>query len=414
MTQSSNKNFSSLVFVLLLAAVGCSTPNTPATPVTPDPPKSVSIIGITANSLTVRWTRGATDNTADTIMLSIVNAGVVSMVGQTAFLSSASDTQATLKGLAPSQAYQLIIKGGGGESAPITTTTLAFVVDPPVNVMVNSRNSESVAVRWNRGATDVGPDTIVATPTGGGSRSGSPTVQVPVNPGDSAGVVTGLVYDQFYNFSVLGAGGTSAAITWSAADRLPINGAWRIYASPRNLPGLISGLIAGFTGPISLTGANAQNVDFVFAIDSQAGYPFLSICSPSVTSLTGISQGRRTSMSTTAPYVKGGLDAEWFHQNDLTASIPAGAGSAINVVSLDTLNNGASMVFSFLTADNHYGRLEVVPQLNGRLWGATSFGGQLDFFIDVRVSYQSLGGFGFARRGLPTHSGNDERNVAHH
>ena len=299
-----------------------------------------------------------------------------------------------------------------------STTAPTTTADAPTNVMVSSRSSSSIAVKWRRGTTDLSPDTIMATPVTGGTTTGSAMVTLAVSATDTMGVLVGLADGQLYNITVNGGGGTSAAITWAPADRLPTSGTWRIYETADNTPGHFSGLIlsGANAGPASTVGANKAQIDLVLASDVAAGYPFISLASPDVTSLTGLTSGKATSLSASAPYVAGGLDAQWFSQSDITTGIPTS--TRTTVASPDSTNHGASMCFNLATGDNppHYVRVEVIPQPlnNNYLWNVVSSSGTPFRYVDVKVSYQTVAGVGYASRGVPMLFSNAPRKAATH
>jgi len=271
-------------------------------------------------------------------------------------------------------------------------------------------SSTSVKVRWKRGSGDSGPDTIVATPVNGGTAVTKVTAS-----NDTSYTVTGLQANTTYNFQIQSNGTVSASRQWAPALRLPSEAGnsrqtFRIYETADNTTGHPSGLALvpanakAAATEISINASGAVNiVDFVLSsragIDDNAIFPpGLAIIAADVTGSGFTSGGRKTAFANTTFFVKGGLDED-FYGTDIAQAITTQPDSLrANIVYIDDeSHDGASLIIPFRTAEGYYGRLEVVPQSNGKWYGSTSAG----YYVDVRVSLQTQQGVAYVGRPIP-------------
>jgi hypothetical protein len=206
-------------------------------------------------------------------------------------------------------------------------------------------------------------------------------------------------------------GGSSSAtsIVWAPADFTSAVRLWETSDPNASHP---SGLILGATSTsTSVSGSSKQDIDLVLATDASvtAVFPFLKL---EAADQTSISNARATDLSQVAYQVKGGLAMNHFN-SDLSGIIPTGS----NSVGFFSFSDWAtivdtSIIIPVLTADNHFARVEIIPQSTSpfKVWGDTD-PGQSDSkrFIDVNVTYQTHPGWAFAgrpgevRRGTNTH-----------
>lgn len=271
----------------------------------------------------------------------------------------------------------------------------------PSGLQFSARSSTSIAVQWTRNTKDVGTDIVTVTNATTGTLI---TTQNVASPASSV-ILTGLNPDITYNIKVATSNDDAVTSKWATAYRLPgDNGSStssiRIYETADNTNGHFSGLVLNTANPhaASTVGGEANSIDFVLAstknVMQNCPPPCLSLASPSVTRYTGINLGRFTTFGNTASLIPGGLDNDFY-----SAPISINTLDSITTYDIYDSTRSGSVVIPFLTADNHYGRLEIMqqPQNQGnKLYGtdpATGF-----YYIDVRVSYQSELGQGYVGR----------------
>jgi hypothetical protein len=279
----------------------------------------------------------------------------------------------------------------------------------PLNVAANSRSATSIGVAWQRQTSDVTADTVVAM------ANGVEAQRVVVAAPDTTAVVNGLALNTLYVITVHSAAGVSSSVTWAPAIRTQTV---RLYETADNAGGHFSGLVLNGNdigqGPSAAAVSTADaapnhlSADVVFASDQSNTNSFLTIVSPAVTSISGIEAGKYSKFS--SPYqdpVAGratGMD-QIYYTGDLRTTIATSGTSIVNAIELTTTTNENPLVFNVLTADNHFARVEVMPQPSngGRLYAGSA--GQN--YIDVMVSYQPLTNTPYASRATPI-----QKNVA--
>lgn len=247
-----------------------------------------------------------------------------------------------------------------------------------LQVAFSSLNQNSIAIRWKSLGAGTAY-TISAIPKGGGSVATVKTT-------NTFAVLQGLDPNKIYSITIGTLAGTTDAVDWAPAYRQPDGSgqAFRLYETRDNTTGHYAGLVLSSVNPhtASVVGAEAQSIDFVLAYDPSAPSPYLSVVSPSLTSLSNIANGRSTQIANNTFLVNGGLDSDYYQ-----SPISELFGGDANYVSLTEFNQGSSLIIPFLTADGHYGRLEILPQSNGQLYGLDA---KSNKFVDVRVSYQAM------------------------
>lgn len=281
-------------------------------------------------------------------------------------------------------------------------------------VSVTSLSSTSIGVRWTNPTTT---DQIVATPTSG---AGSP-VTVNITGATGQGVLTGLTNGQSYDIVVKNGSETSAKVTWAPATRWPSeanpSATVRLFetAAPINVGP--SGLIIDETGmrAVSTEGNEQTRIDLVLATQDPARVArdtIVSLVSPSISSESGIPGGRKTAFADKIFYVTGGLDNDYYTVALSTLVHPSQdlARNALDIVKMATNHEGynKSLILVLRTQDNHYARVEVLPQpagspRAGQHYGIETITGNEYKFVDVRASYQLTTGLGYASRpsGIP-------------
>lgn len=270
------------------------------------------------------------------------------------------------------------------------TTTYA----KPSNLQVTSISATEIKARWQRGAGDVGVDTLIATPVGGGAEMKVVTAK---SASDTSATLSGLSVGTQYDITVAahGTNGRTAAIRWATATR---SGVITLYETADNTAGHNSGLVLGANNETSSTahsastiGAEKLDIDLVLATDNSLTLPFLSLQGADVTG-SGIPGGRVTRLGNNYFIVAGGLDFDFY-----AASIASEFTLGVNFFPvLGAVSN--PIILLVKTADNHYARVEIVPQSSGFLWKDVVVGSNSYRAIDVIVSYQPTTGVAYAGR----------------
>jgi len=280
-------------------------------------------------------------------------------------------------------------KNGSGTS-PVMTKVVRVVPSQAtldLETEFTSLSESSIALRWK----DLGAGTqytVSAVPTGGGSVISFKTTE-------TKALLQNLKSNTIYKITIGTLAGTTKAMEWAPAYR---TGVIRLYETNDNTPGHNAGIVITGVGThaASINGPERQLVDFVLVTDHTAPAPYLALASASVTALTGITDGRVTAISDVTYLVDGGLDVDYYTkgiESLFTLSNPA------NFATLVEDNEGSSLILPFLLADNHFGRLEIMTQADGKLYGVDSKNNK---FIDVRISYQTITGKGYVSRPRPT------------
>lgn len=205
-------------------------------------------------------------------------------------------------------------------------------------------------------------------------------------------------------------GTTSPSISWA-----PAVGTSRLHIFETSAPASVgpSGLILGNPSTTALTsGSNKGNIDLVLAT-TPAAQPFPNL-QLQAADQGAVSGGKATELGTNPINVKGGLAMDHYGSGDLGGLIPSTNSIGFyDFKDWATITDSSSIVVLVRTADNHYARVEVIPQpvVTGKtgnyLWGDDAASGKR--FIDVNVSYQTTAGLAYAgrpnviRRGTNTH-----------
>ena len=170
----------------------CTTePGTP--PVTGTAPTGVQANSISATQINVRWTRDATDVTADTIIAADPTTGAV--LATTPVLSTAS--AGSLTGLQLNQKYDIWIGSAGGRSAKVTWATATrsgpgFITLYETADNTNGHFSGLVLGPNPHGASITGAEkTFIDLVLASRSDLGSPFISLQAASVDSSGIIGG-------------------------------------------------------------------------------------------------------------------------------------------------------------------------------------------------------------------------------
>jgi hypothetical protein len=292
-----------------------------------------------------------------------------------------------------------VIAAVGFAFASCTQEETVATGNGPTSVAANSRSATSIGVAWHRQSTDVTVDTVIVMANGAVVKT-----QL-TSSTDTTAVVEGLSLNTLYTIYVGSQAGRSATpVTWATAIRTEN---LRLYETADNTAGHFSGLVLNGNdiglGPnaatvsVSASAPNRAFSDIIFASDTSNHTSFLTIVSPAVTTLSGIDAGKYTKFSN-ATQVAGGMNSIYY-TGDLRSTITTSGTNIINAIELNTTTSAQPLVFNVLTADNHFARVEVLPQASngGRLHGGTAGTN----YIDVSVSYQPLTNTPYAGRPAP-------------
>lgn len=189
--------------------------------------------------------------------------------------------------------------------------------------------------------------------------------------------------------------GSLTFIEWAPATS---GGIFRLYETADLTAGHPSGLVLGPTPMVLSVGdANAATmIDAVLATDNTIATPFISLVAPNVAGSQVTGSNRSTRFSTTASAVNGGLAMQ-----SLNADFASQVSATRNYFDITpTTHNGSSEIVYAKTIDNHYSRIEIIPQATSTfggvsgnfLWG--DGGTPSRRFIDVNVTYQPTAGLG--------------------
>ena len=272
-------------------------------------------------------------------------------------VSSSTDTFLDVTGLSDNQLYEFTVAGS------TSTTVIAGF---------SSYTNGTIRVFWTRGSGDAGADTIYYKKP------------------------AGTTADAGYKL-------------WATSDMTNgpnADGTFRIYETADATSGHSSGLILGpVTSTLSVSDASAAaKIDLVLATDNSLSAPRLVLVS-SDDNRSLISGTPRSADFGSTDIVTGGVALDYL-STDITGIAHPGAGSWV----IPAANAGKSAVIPVRTADNHYARVEIIPQSgNGTLlFGNTGIPGTSTnrYFIDVHVVYQPSVGWGYVgrpevRRALP-------------
>jgi hypothetical protein len=265
----------------------------------------------------------------------------------------------------------------------------------------NAHSSTAINARWEGGSAT---DTLVATANGVEFRSAS--VQTVTSGGTTfhAATVSGLTLGTDYVLTVRNASGTSSSLSWAPATRWPSEAnttqTVRLFSTAAPLASQPSGLVIDVDGitAISTESADSASVDVVLGYNASSSAP-IALLSPGVDG-SGIIIGKRTNFA--VPFnVAGGLDNDYY-TGPVTGLITVGS---TGITAVDIVNRPAgsealntSVIVPFVTGDNRYGRIELVPQADGQVYGTMTSGSKTFEYVDLKVSYQTQVGKGYVAR----------------
>src|SRR5687768_16948309 len=105
----------------------------------------------------------------------------------------------------------------------------------PTGVQVTSLGGNAFGVRWTRASGDVGSNTIVATPSAGGTAT-------EITSSTSSGTITVPTSGKYTITVKANDGSSSTGLEWATANR---SGVITLHETANNNPGYPSGLILG-------------------------------------------------------------------------------------------------------------------------------------------------------------------------
>ena len=338
---------------------------------------------VTINSITVSWTRDASDNSGTDTLFVMTSSGANAGSSPVTVTNGSSGS---VNNLTVNTPYTITVGSANGRSAAINYTIPA----PPTGLMVLSMNSTSIAAKWTRGAGDNGTDTIVA-------MSGNTVAGTALVSSGSTGVVTGLVDGKPYVISVRNVtGGLTDTITWAPADRTPTS--LQIFEKSDPSSSDPSALVLG-------TGVNAASVTALtgalgadFVLDEYAGAP------AGITLETGQLYNvgwNNNGIDGDAYYIPGGLDSNYRSTSYLAEEANAHA-NEYDIPSDGSYGTTGSRILIVNTGDSHLALIEIVPDAStGQLYSTNAAGYK---YLTLNVSYQSTANQPYAARGRSAHS----------
>lgn len=263
----------------------------------------------------------------------------------------------------------------------------------PTNVEVTAIDESRISVRWTRESGDASPNTIIATPVGGGAA-----ITENIGAGLSTGIIDGLTPNVKYTIQVESStNNLSTGVEWATATR---SAKIRLWETADNTAGHFSGLVLGNPGEAtssahsaSTIGAEKLDIDLVLASDtSLLNLPYMTLQGADVDG-SGIIGGRATRLGNVVNAITAGLDGD-FYSTSFSDQFNLG----VNFVPFPQ-NASDPLVILVKTADNpsHYARVEVTKQPSGLVWGEGPAPENYRY-IDVVVSYQPIAGVAYAGR----------------
>ena len=388
----------SLLAIINLASSCSSTTNSTAPPSSTDSTKTKTIgapTNVTAStidqtSIKVDWARGANDNQTDTVIVMAGGVAVASVQVSSPYATS------SLTGFHAGVVYTISIHSAGGVSPTILWTIQLSIGGPPTGLMVTSTDHITLAFSWTRSPSDVGTDTVIIT--GGTANIG--TIEVP-SPG-AREAISGLVEGTVYTVSVHSTGGASASVQWAPAMRSTGIRLWE-YSAPSSVgnSGLQLASSNGLAAAVPANASNLSSVDFILGNDPSLPSG-LVLQSADVIS----TQYHQNALSDSAFYVPTGLDG-FFTARDLSTYSYVSGGAETSIPNDAVyLTQGWKMKL-VKTFDNHYAKIAIKPQPDGRLYGTS--GGYK--FIDIEVSYQRTASEPYAARPEARRNGPGHRHM---
>jgi hypothetical protein len=264
----------------------------------------------------------------------------------------------------------------------------------PSGLEVTSISATQIKARWTRASDDVGVDTLIAVPVGGGvEMKATTTASSTDNTATVGGLVTGVSYNLYV--AAQGTAGRTGPVVWMTAVRFGSEATpLRIWETADNTPGHFSGLILSTGVPTSILAANKNDIDVVLAIDNSLPAPGLALQGADVQGSGGLN--RKTRFGNNYYIVAAGLNGDYYTTSFASEIKNSSDPSAVNFVPIPPAASDPIIILT-RTADNNYARIEVVKQSNGLLWGEDATAAK-NRFIDVVVSYQTTNNVGMAGR----------------
>ncbi len=381
-----NKITSVLTGLALACSAGfffssCTNPSSPGTGV----PTNVQVTSATATSVTVSWTRDASDTGPDTVF---VMSGVA-LAGSS--VAQSPNSSAVVTGLTMGVGYTISVHSSSGASTSINYT----IAGPPTNLMVNSASATSIGAKWTRGAGDNGADTIVA-------MNGSTVAGTAIVSSGSTGVVTGLSEGISYSISVHTSSGATSGISWMTAQR---STGITIYESGDPSASDPSALVlaSNATDAIPLTGAS--NADFVLQSDG-------SVPSGITFEAGAVRNGawNDDKINGRGDYIVGGLNND-YRSTDYRNDMDTASANAYDIPNSGDYRTQGSRVLIVKTQDAHLALIEIQPDpTTGNLYSTNAAGYK---YITVNVSYQSAVNQPYAARPHRPAGGLVPKSLAH-
>jgi hypothetical protein len=364
---------------LALLAIGgfifssCSSTTAPTGSVS----SGVSVTTATANSLTVGWTRDASDNGTDTLF--VTTAGGANAGNSPVLVTNGSTGSVT--GLTVNTEYTIVVGSTIGRSTAFTFTNWAA----PSAMMVLSVSSTSIGATWTRGSGDLGVDTIVA-------MNGSSVAGTALVASGNTGAVTGLADGTVYTISVRNATGTTNSIQWMTADRTPN---LQIFESGDPSATDPSALILGTNSKASSL-SGLSTADFVLETISDPTVPSnISFVAGVVHNSAWGDTKVDASASDHPDYLVGGLNADYTATN-YQADQAASSANSYDIPDDNGYTAKGSRILITTTANGNLALVEIIPDPSGTLYSTNASGYK---YVTVNVSYQNTPNQPYAARG---------------
>lgn len=288
------------------------------------------------------------------------------------------------------------INFANSSTVPFVVRTRRPPLPPPSVFYFNSLNSHAIGIRWDPVDDDDAVYKVTAYTEGGVAVHSVSTQDIEAVLEDQS--ISGVHY---LGISVDG-GEEGPKRPWATAKRLPfeVNGQQTIRlwetAAPGNVGGG-AGLIVSATGLRIADVASSESslIDVVLATTSDSQIP-LKLVAPGVQG-SGITKGKVTVFAPVASEFLGTLDNDYYQESfETLIPSPQDAFNTLYIAHRTTPDPQLSLIQPLLFdgSGGHYGRIEIVPQANGQLYGEDK--GYL--FVDLRVSYQELANTPYAGR----------------
>lgn len=379
------KNF--LIALCVIAAIGCE--NNPVTPIeSPAPAQPTNLTATAVNQTTVRLNWAASTTSLDSLSSYILS---VSGKSDTTIISKTTSTY-DVTGLVKATAYTFTLwtKGQNGKlSIPVSVQglTLGDTITPPApptNLMANSKDLQSVNLKWTASASASAADfsayELVVTPA-----NGTAMAPITIAKGATKYTVAGLTEGTVYSFSLRSKSAATTnnmsnavVVQWSPATR---------YSGIRLYETASSQFGAGIdlsTGEV-LKFSSAANWDI--ALDTRVinGVVDDALGAPSLLTYN-ISNPRNTLIS--AKIITNASSLDDVFETDV---LGAGGMKPDSARYIHIAEFSGSFVFFAKTIDGNFAKI-LVKSTNGKLLQGTA----PNRYVELDISYQSAANVPYA------------------